>query len=215
MAVHAMRECRVGDSYPGCGAVEVLYKHLAHWGGASGEAVDHCVDCIVAQLRKEARLPVVERPFRIGGIKHPIELTVRYWADRIHQWSTELLDWPCRRFALGKRATVTRHDCGQLCPGAVGGVNETREHHEFVRQRRCGIPDESEHVGGALKRMGDQAACDRGPYRMQLIVERSRHTKISTSTANGPEQIGLFILACPQHFAFGGDELDGPKIVQR
>jgi hypothetical protein len=49
---------------------------------------------------------------------------------------------------------------------------------------------------------------------MELIFEGSRHPKVSTSTANSPEQIGFFILACPHYLAFGGDEFDGSKIVE-
>jgi hypothetical protein len=49
---------------------------------------------------------------------------------------------------------------------------------------------------------------------MEVIFERSRHTEVSASTANGPEQIGFFVLACLHDLAFGGDEFDGSKVVE-
>jgi len=62
--------------------------------------------------------------------------------------------------------------------------------------------------------MRDQAASNRGPYGMELIFKGGRYTEVSTSAANGPEKIGLFILARPQHLALGADELDRAKIVE-
>ena len=62
--------------------------------------------------------------------------------------------------------------------------------------------------------MRNQTGGDRGTYRMELIFERSRHAEVSTSTANTPEQIRFFILACPHYLAFGGDDFDGSKIVE-
>ena len=62
--------------------------------------------------------------------------------------------------------------------------------------------------------MRDQTGRHDGTYRVQLIFERSRHTEVSAAAANGPEQIGFLILACPHHLSLGGDELDGLKVVQ-
>ena len=106
------------------------------------------------------------------------------------------------------------HHRSQLRARTVGSMNECSEDRMLIGQRRGAIAEELQQVAGAVKRMRDQAAGDRGTYRMQLIFERSRHTEVSSSTANGPEQIGFFILACPQYLAFGGDELDGQKIVE-
>ena len=128
--------------------------------------------------------------------------------------STELLERPHRRFSLGKRATVTRHHRRQLRARAVGGVDEAREHGEFVWQRRSEIAVELQYVAGAVERVRDQAAGDRGPDRMKLIFEGRRHAEVSATTSNGPEQIGQFILARLQHLAFGGNKFNRPKIVE-
>ena len=77
---------------------------------------------------------------------------------------------------------------------------------------RGAFAEEPQHIAGAFERVGDQAAGDGRPYRMQLIFEGGRHAEVSASAANGPEQIGLLVLAGPQHLAFGGDELDGPRL---
>ena len=66
-----------------------------------------------------------------------------------------------------------------------------------------------QQVTGSIEGVRDQTGGDRGTYRMKLIFEGSRHTEVSTSAANSPEQIGFFILACPYYLAFGSDEFDG------
>ncbi len=84
----------------------------------------------------------------------------------------------------------------------------------LIRQRCSAVAEELQQITGAIERVCDQAARDRGPDRMELKFEGSHHTEVASATANGPEQIGCFILACSQDLAFGGDQLDGAKIVQ-
>src|SRR5262245_39294609 len=50
---------------------------------------------------------------------------------------------------------------------------------------------------------------------MKLIFERCRNTEVSSSTAQSPEEIGIFLLARQQHLAFGRDDLHRPKVVER
>ena len=93
-------------------------------------------------------------------------------------------------------------------------MSEGSEDRMFIRQRCRAVAKEPQHVAGSVERVRDQTGGDRGTDRMEPIFERSRHTEVSTSTANGPEQIGFFVLACPHHLALGGDEFDGSKIVE-
>ena len=46
-------------------------------------------------------------------------------------------------------------------------------------------------VDRTLKRMGDQAARDCGPYGVQLIFQGGHHAEVRPRAANGPEQIGM------------------------
>src|SRR5260370_28348971 len=93
-------------------------------------------------------------------------------------------------------------------------MSEGSEDRMFIRQRCSAVAKEPQQVSGSIKRVRDQTGGDRGTYCVELIFERSRHTEVSTSTSNSPEQIGFFILACPHYLAFGGDEFDGSKIVE-
>ena len=65
------------------GAVDVLEQQLSHRGRTACEACDHRIDRVVAQLAKEGRFPVVERPLGIAGIEHAVELAVAHRTDRI------------------------------------------------------------------------------------------------------------------------------------
>src|SRR5580700_2166922 len=109
---------------------------------------------------------------------------------------------------------MTSHYRCQLHARAVGSVSQRSEEHMLVGQRCSAFAVEPQHVAGALERVGDQAARDLRPYRMQLIFEARRNTEIAASAAYGPEQIGLLVLAGPYRLAVGGDELDGHKIVE-
>src|SRR5205085_9434069 len=52
------------------------------------------------------------------------------------------------------------------------------------------------------------------PHWMELVFEAGGDPEVAAAAAKGPEEVGLFLLASPQHFAAGGDELDGPQIIE-
>ena len=54
-----------------------------------------------------------------------------------------------------------------------------------------------------------------GPTGCSRYSRRRRHAEVSAAAANGPEQVGLLVLARAQDLAFGGDELDRDEIVER
>jgi len=87
---------------------------------------------------------------------------------------------------------------------------EAPEDRMFVGQRCRAVAKEPQYVAGSVERVRDQTGRHDGTYRMELIFERSRHTEVSASAANGPEQIGFFVLAGPHDLAFGSYEFDGP-----
>src|SRR3954454_10339803 len=93
-------------------------------------------------------------------------------------------------------------------------MGEGCENRMFVRQRCRAVAKESQYVAGSVERVRNQTGRHYRTYRVQLIFERCCHTEVSAATANGPEQIGFLILACPHHLALGGDELDGSKVVE-
>jgi hypothetical protein len=50
---------------------------------------------------------------------------------------------------------------------------------------------------------------------VELVFEARGDPEVSAAAAKGPEEVGLFLLANPQDLAAGGDELDGPQIIER
>src|SRR5262245_43693411 len=93
-------------------------------------------------------------------------------------------------------------------------MNEARKDDVLVRQGSGAVAKSPQHVARALEWIGDQPTRDHWPYRMELIRKGCRNAEVATSTANGPEQIGLLVLADPYHLALGSHQLDGAKIVE-
>ena len=63
--------------------------------------------------------------------------------------------------------------------------------------------------------MDDGAADDGRPHWVKFVFEAGGDPEVSAAAAKGPEEIGLLLLAGPQDLAVGGDELDGPQIIER
>src|SRR5262245_8492801 len=93
-------------------------------------------------------------------------------------------------------------------------MNETREDNVLVSQPSGTVAKGPQHLAGALERIGDQPSRDHWPYRMELILKGRSDPKVAAASANGPEQIGLLVLAGPDHLAFGSHQVDGAKIVE-
>jgi hypothetical protein len=53
----------------------------------------------------------------------------------------------------------------------------------------------------------------RPAHRMQLIFQGGHHAEVGPRAANGPEQIGVFVPACPEGPAIGGDKVNRQEIV--
>ena len=121
--------------------------------GVGHRAKDSIIVSIASSLNssKEARLPIVECPFGIGGVEHAIELAVGHRADCIHRRRPDHLKWPHRFFARIKRSTVTRYQDCQLGARAIGSVNEPSEERMLVRQRRGMVAEGLQYVAGAVK----------------------------------------------------------------
>src|SRR5262245_59748365 len=93
-------------------------------------------------------------------------------------------------------------------------MNEARKDDVLVRQGSGAVAKSPQHIAGTAKWVGDQTARNHWPYGMELILKGRRNAEVATSTAYGPEQIGLLVLAGPYHLAFGSHQLDGAQIVE-
>ena len=63
--------------------------------------------------------------------------------------------------------------------------------------------------------MGDRAVGDRPVEGMQLELERRHDPEVRAGPAQAPEELGILVLACPQHPAVRGHELDREQVVDR
>jgi hypothetical protein len=109
---------------------------------------------------------------------------------------------------------VTSRHGRQLRARTIGGMSDGPDDRKFIRQRNSAVTKEPQHVTSLVEWVRDKTGGDHGTYRMKLILKGSRDTEISTSAANGSEQIGFFIAACPYYLAFGSHEFGGSKVVE-
>ena len=141
-----MWKSRFADAYPGDRAMDMLEQQLAHGRWAPRETADHGIDCGIAQLREEVRLPVVEGAFGVVGIQHGVELGVGHRPDGIQDGRSELFQRPHGFFGVRRRAAMTGDQRGYLCAGPVGCMRQRREQRVLVGKRSCAVPEKLEHV---------------------------------------------------------------------
>jgi hypothetical protein len=75
----------------------------------------------------------------------------------------------------------------------------------FISQRRGTFAEEPHRISGAIKRVRDEAAGDCRAYWMQPIFQARRHAEVASATANGPKQVGLFVLAGAYRLSLGAE----------
>ena len=63
--------------------------------------------------------------------------------------------------------------------------------------------------------MGDQAARDGRPDRVQLELEGRDDAEVASGPAQSPEEVGVLVLTRRQNLPVGGDHSGGDKVVER
>ena len=117
------------------------------------------------------------------------------------------------RSACSGEPHVTHEHRSDLDTGAVGRVHERRVADELVGKAAADLAVEAQHVARGLDRMDDEAARHSGPDRMEAVLEPGDDAEVAASAAQGPEQIGVLLLAGRQDGSVGCHELDGDEVV--
>src|SRR6185503_8882595 len=87
-------------------AMEMLDDDLTHRKRTRLKRHDERPDRVIAEIRQELCLPVVEGAFWKGGIQHVVQRAVRKRAEGIDDWRAKGLQWPNRRLAFFERSAV-------------------------------------------------------------------------------------------------------------
>ena len=103
-------------------AVEMLDHDLTHRRGTRLETFDQRRDRIVAEVRQELRLPVVERALGERAVEQAILRAVWDRTQHVHHRRAERLDGRDRLLAVRQRATVCGDDADELRSGSVRGA---------------------------------------------------------------------------------------------
>jgi hypothetical protein len=93
---------------------------------------------------------------------------------------------------------VAQHQRRQLLARPVRRVHQPGEHRELVGERRRNVAEMPQHIPGRREGVGDEAAGDHGPDRVQAVLEGGHHAEVAAAAAaQRPEQVRLLLDAGP------------------
>ena len=99
-----------------------------------------------------------------------------------------------------------------LAPEPSGACSERGAHGQLVGERRGELPVERERrrrVRQRVQHRPGQHLAD----RVEAVFERGHDPEVAAAAAEGPEQVGVLVVAGGQDISVGGDDLDGQEVV--
>ena len=88
------------------------------------------------------------------------------------------------------------------------------DHHaELVRRVRSELPESPQHLGRLVQRPVDRSAEDDRPDRVQVVLERRGDAEVAAAATQPPEQLRISLGVDAPARTVGGDEVDGPEVV--
>ncbi len=97
----------------------------------------------------------------------------------------------------------------------AAGDPEVDRHKSVVGSSGQEFADKTGDLATAFDWESDPAMRNCLLLRIQPQLERRDHAEVGAGAAHAPEQIGVLILARMQPAAVGGDQVDGPQVVDR
>src|SRR5215831_7022474 len=190
--------------------------------GDALSAVDQGVDQPFADLAEIAGFPVIASTGRLTGIQHGLVLHEWLQCNRVSKRPAECLK---REYGFSSAGGITAPAQGDRrdrfavhCLGQIScrrSATEDQQAAELVWRSGCDFPVLMDNVPRFCHRMHNQAAPNSRTMSVRPEFERRYDAKVATTTAQGPEQIGVFRFARPTKSAVGGDNVDRNQVIRR
>jgi hypothetical protein len=159
---------------------------------------------------------------RRGRVEHLLEGHVRHGSEQIERRRPVLPKRPQYAPALVEIARVCDRQSERGSSSERGwerllgrDCHERLKHDQFVGCLGHEVAREAQDVAGAVQGMQHDPGEDVRPERVKLELELRHHAEVAAAAAQGPEQVGILVVARTHEFAFGGDELDRADAVTR
>ena len=174
------------------------------------------VDCLVGELHQMLGRPVVAEAGRV--VQRTLQLGVRHLSD--HLAVGRQVEQRCRHLAgLALAAGVHHADAERQLPAKVLGHELLGRSGEvdgaaadLVRRLLHELAVAADDLGPALGRE-EQERQGRGRQRMQAELERGRDPEVPAASVEGPEELGVLVLARGHLPSVRRDEVDRDEAV--
>ena len=180
--------------------------------------LDDRVDRGVVERVEEQR--AVRRRTRVLGVlEHLVDARVRHRHDQLGHRRRDLAERLDRGLPGLGVAVEDEHDRQRRLAVELGrderrgrSGHQDRDRREGLRRARRDRAEAAQDLAG---RRHEQRAAEDHADRIEAELEARHHAEVATAAADGPEQVGVLLLARGDDAALGGDQLDGDERVDR